>query len=606
MGSESVSRKTVSRRKFLSGMAAAGVGLAVHKTAAAPAEEAPAVPRVEGRPLERPFVDARVHLNQVGYLPHEPKRAVVPATGPIHGGAFVLVDDDVTPTVRHRGRLTEYASPAPYGRFPRHFFADFGEFTRPGRYRLRLSDGHLSAPFSVGADVYERLVPLVLNYFDIQKCGRQRSEYRGSCHLDDGRIVGGPRAGQHLDASGGWHDAGDYLKFVETTSYVAAVLLYAYDRFPLRFDRSLVRAAAGSLPLPLAQAKVGLDWLLKMHPRPDEFYYQVGDDTDHDSWRLPEDDTAAKDTDWKPRPVYCGIGANLAGRCAAAFAIASRLYHPYVPAFAARCLRAAESVYRLGLKNPKVLTTKPADFYPETTWEDDMEWGAIDLYKATGRPEYLAQAHEFARRAGPAETYTSVYNVHAMAHRTLYPYSSPAQKARLLDHLRVDAEGARAESVANPYGLGTPYVWGTAEAAAGAAITCAAYAHLSGDEVYHAVARRQRDFILGANPFGLCCLVGAGTRYPLFPHHQIANLKNIELLGALVGGPASYAAFKDQKISLTGAEFSTQLPSPTPGTDVPREVGVYHDVVGDYVTNEPANDYTAKFLLLVAFSIADR
>ena len=601
-----ISKKSVSRRKFLRGLAAAGAGLAAEGcTARLPRASAEAAdsPKAERKPLERPYVDARVHLNQVGFLPHEPKRAVVPATGVIHGGGFTLVDDDVTPTVRHRGKLTEYINPIPYGRFPRHFFADFGEFTRPGRYRLRLSDGHLSAPFSIGADVYERLVPLILGYFDIQKCGEQHSEYRGPCHLDDGVSIGGPRDGQRIDAAGGWHDAGDYLKFVETTSYVTAVMLFAHDHFPTRYGKT--RLKPSPLPLLLAQAKVGLDWLLKTHPSPQEFYYQVGDDTDHDSWRLPEDDTPAKDADWKPRPVLFGVGANLAGRCAAAFAIASRLYHPYLPAYAARCLAAAESVYELGLKNPKVLTTKPADFYPETTWEDDMEWGAIDLYKATGKPQYLEQAHHFAHLAGPSHTYTSVYNVHAMAHSTLYPYSNVRQKERLLDHLRVDAEYTRGISQANPYGLGTPYVWGTAEAAAGAAITCAAYAHLSGEPDYREIARRQRDFILGANPFGLCCLVGAGTRYPLFPHHQIANIKNIELLGALVGGPASYDIFQKQKISLTGAEFSTQLPSPTPGTDVPKEVGVYHDVVGDYVTNEPANDYTAKFLLLTAFSIAD-
>ena len=610
-----------SRRRFLHGIVAGSVGLiaqssTLEKAAASP--QAAAAKHAAGStaadvregdlvpaPPAKKRVDARVHLNQVGFRPSEPKRAVIPATGAILGNGFVIVDDAVVPVTRYTGPLTEYQGQNQSGHYNKHFFADFNSFTRPGRYRLRLSDGHLSVPFTIGDDIYEQLVPLVLRYFDVQRCGPQHSAHRGPCHEDDGIISGGPRHEARLDASGGWHDAGDYLKFVETTSYVAAVMLFAYDHYREHLDRALAGSNSPSgLPLPLAYAKVGLDWLLKMHPAPDEFYYQVGDDTDHDSWRLPEADTPQTKKNWKPRPVFFGIGANLAGRTAAAFADASRLYRPFDPAFAARCLASARSVYTLGLKNKSVVTTKPYDFYPETTWQDDMEWGAVNLYRATGEASYLTQAVEFARLAGPAHTYTSVYNVHAMAHATLYPHAPAGVQARLLEHLRVDAEYARQHANANPYGLGTPYLWGTAEAAAGAAITSLIYARFSGEREYAKIARRQRDFILGCNPFGLCCLIGAGTRFPLFPHHQVANLKNIELTGAIIGGPCDFKTYLDQHISDSDVEFSTQSPSPPPlQVDLSHTVGVYHDVVEDYVTNEPANDYTAKFLLLTAFSI---
>ena len=55
---------------------------------------------------------------------------------------------------------------------------------------------------------------------------------------------------------------------------------------------------------------------------------------------------------------------------------------------------------------------------------------------------------------------------------------------------------------------------------------------------------------------------------------------------------------------MEGVEFSTQTPGPALAKDLPDEIGVYHDAVQDFVTNEPANDYTAKFLLLTAFYIA--
>ena len=604
VGQKPTGRK--SRRQFLRAAAAGSLGLlAASGNAKTPFASAPETQGdVQYAPPSKRPIDVRIHLNQIGCLPREPKRAVIAATGAILSDGFVLVDDAVVPTVRYRGRLTEYqpAPEAPARHFARHFFADFSPFSRPGRYRLRLSDGHLSVPFTIGGDIYEQVVPLILQYFDVQQCGPQHSVYRGPCHTDDGIISGGPRSGQPIDASGGWHDAGDYLKFVETTSYVAVLMLFAYDHYAAHYDRALASwQTRGGLPLPLAYARVGLEWLLKMHPHPDEFYYQVGDDTDHNSWRLPEQDTPARDPKWKPRPVFYGIGANLAGRTAAALAIASRLYRPYDHLFAARCLTAAKSVYALGLKHPKVVTTKPYDFYPETTWHDDMEWGAGELYKATGEAEYLVQALKFSHLAGAAGTYMSVYNVHALAHSALYPHVPAADQNRLLEYLRLDADAIRQHSEASPYGLGTPYVWGTAEAAAGAAVNCLVYARLSGDRRYRDIARYQRDFVLGTNPFSICCLVGAGTQFPLFPHHQIANIKNIELTGAIVGGPADLKTYQEQHTSLSKTEFRTQTPSPILIEDRADQTNVYHDVVEDYVTNEPANDYTAKFLLLTAY-----
>ena len=603
----------VSRRQFLSGLAAFGVGTMASKvpianvlkqdanTPDAGQPEAVKGTRLRKSPPVRPHIEAHVHVNQVGYLPEEPKRAVIAASGQIVGNAFTIVDDDVTPHVRYRGALISYqkAGKTSYGHFQHHFHADFSDFARPGRYRLRLSDGSMSVPFSIRGDVYAHLGPLALGYFDVQRCGRQHSALRGPCHVDDGVVVGGPRDGQRFDASGGWHDAGDYLKFVETTSYVTAVMLFTQETFPHGFPRADRRA--GVPPL-LAKAKVGLDWLLKMHPTPEEFYYQVGDATDHDAWRLPEADGSVADGTWEPRPVLFGIGANLAGRTAAAFAMASRLYRAHDPAYALRCLAAAQSVYQLGLRNKKVLSTQPADFYPEVTWQDDMEWGAACLFKATGNDEYLHQALEFARQAGPANDQTSVYNTHALAHYTLYPHAPDADRQRLLEALRTDADYVKKHSD-NPYGLGTPYIWGTAEAAAGAAINCLLYADLSHDKDYLDFARRQRDFILGCNPFGLSCVIGAGTRYPLFPHHQVANIRNVELSGALVGGPTSHSIFRKQKISLEGAGFLSQNPGPALVPEFADEVGVYHDSVQDYVTNEPANDYTAKFLLMTAFYV---
>ena len=549
-------------------------------------------------------IETRVQINQVGFETNLPKRAVVSSTGLPHTLTFSVIDDAVQPKIRYRGKLKPLDAVQNHGKFNTHFEASFDNFEEVGRYRIRLSNGQLSPPFTIGHNIDDELIPLVMQYFDIQRCGVQQSEFRGSCHVSDGIVQNGPDKGRVVDCSGGWHDAGDFMKFVETTSYVAAVMLFAYDlaKDPLQRASNLSESD-GKLPHVLAQAKIGLDWLLKMHPEPNVFYYQVGQKSDHDTWRLPESDADDGDAEAQRRTIFAGVGANLAGRTAAAFALAARLYEPYDVHFSEVCLAAAQSVFRLGLANPQVVTTEPADFYPEATWADDMEWGAIALFDATGRREYLQQAVHFARLAGKADGPVSVYNVHAIAHYSLYRHATRPLKKFLRDSMESDVYDIAHTSRGDPHGLGIDYTWGTSAAAAGAGVSCILYGRLEGDTTYHHVAHKQRDFILGCNPFGLCCLVGAGTRYPLFPHSPVANLRDIELTGAVVGGPADKESYDSTHTTLEHTRFFGQNPSPVPADDDPDESVVYHDVVQDYVTNEPANDYAATFFLLTALEL---
>lgn len=586
-------QRAISRRALLQGIGGVGLAFAIPPASSAAPEGRVTAPVSPAR--KRPY--AVIGINQVGFLPADPKHAVIAATGPLASPGFSIVDDAIVPGTRHRGKVAlrpmNVPREAPFQTF---YAADFDAFNLPGRYRLRLADGRLSEPFTIGKDAYHQLIPLVLQYFDTQRCGKHPSLAHGTCHADDGIAVGGPRDGQHIDASGGWHDAGDYLKFVETTSYVAGLLTTTCERY---LEMPLDSSARQTMQTLLSHARVGLEWLLKMHPAPDEFYYQVGNETDHDTWRLPEKDTSANNPTWKARPVFFGVGANLAGRVAASLAVAARLYRASDKPFAAKCLAAAESAFELGLANPKVVSTLPFDFYPEKTWADDMEWGAAQLFATTGRRKYLDQALSFSKDAGAAGEVPSVYSAHAVAHMALFPHAPTSDRKRLLEYVRADAELIR-KNADNPYSLGTPLIWGTAEAAAGAGLLCWTYGKLSGDDSYLTLSRRQRDFILGCNPWGISFLIGAGSRYPLNPHHQIANLNGVELTGALVGGPTSEAIFKEQKIVLTDGGVDTDVDNPPVFPDNKDQPAVYHDSVDDYVTNEPANDYTAKFLLLAA------
>src|SRR4029077_11148741 len=97
--------------------------------------------------------------------------------------------------------------------------------------------------------------------------------------------------GTTIDASGGWFDAGDYVKLIETTSYVEGMMLFAVREFP-----NLLGSGVDFR----SESRFGLDWLLKMWDQTNRtLYYFVGlgdgnnkITADHDIWRLPEADDA--------------------------------------------------------------------------------------------------------------------------------------------------------------------------------------------------------------------------------------------------------------------------------------------------------------------------
>src|SRR5262249_5543750 len=213
----------------------------------------------------------------------------------------------------------------------------------------------------------------------------------------DGALVGDlVRVGGPIDVSGGWFDAGDYVKFVQTHSYVVSLLLVALRDHPRLLGPG---SSANFAP----EVKFGLNWLQKMWDDDTKtLYYQVGigdgnDDIagDHDSWRLPEEDDTLEGTDpvfrfVRHRPALRAgrpgsqISPNLAGRMAAAFALGFQVFRDTDRNFANNCLRSAEHIFDLADTTPgdQLLTVSPFDFYPETEWRDDLELGATELYFA--------------------------------------------------------------------------------------------------------------------------------------------------------------------------------------------------------------------------------
>jgi len=99
--------------------------------------------------------------------------------------------------------------------------ADFSSFKTPGSYQIE-TDWQISPPFAIRDGVYDRIIAGYLAFLRAQRCGCAVFGVHDACHLDDGilDIDGSP-----LPAAGGWHDAGDFRKWLAFTLYHIDALL---------------------------------------------------------------------------------------------------------------------------------------------------------------------------------------------------------------------------------------------------------------------------------------------------------------------------------------------------------------------------------------------
>lgn len=558
--------------------------------------------------------DIFIRANQIGYCPEEAKQAIAFSKAALPPD-FELVSIDGRIAFKGEARADTNAR---WGEFDQHADLDFSSFRRPGDYVLKMGKAQ-SLPLHIGPGNYAALPSTLLEFMRQQRCGY--NPWLGTnCHLLDGRTAYGPLTnGTPIDVTGGWHDAGDMLKYLLTSGNATAQMLLAYELAPRQcatdqFD-ALGRPGTNGIPDLLDEARWGLDWMLKLHPAPDQLYHQVADDRDHAGWRLPQNDPV--DYGWGrggARVVYFadgqpqGLGkfksqstgvANLAGRYAAAMALAFQIWKNDQKDFAARCLQAGKEVYELGRAKEGVQQGNSfgAPYrYEETTWADDMEWGAAELYRATGQQHYLSEARHYARMAaddtwmGKEQTrHYQYYPFVNAGHFRLYDLVDKQTRAALAGYYREGIERCIHAGEGNPYRVGVPFIWCSDNLVVALVTQCQFYERMTGDKRYRQFAAKQRDWLLGRNPWGMTMLTGVGENYPRDVHLMTVQLLKRPVRGALVDGPVYDRIFK----SLKGVTI--RQPDPLALFQGPA---VYHDDGRDYSSNEPTMDGTASAILM--------
>lgn len=533
-----------------------------------------------------------ITVNQLGYRPHDDKIAFV-RTGA--SGLFEVVDA-VTNTPVYSGPIS------PQGIKDVHtgdtlYTLDFTGFTTPGRYRLRLPDSGsdaVSYEFGIDEDIYRDATLTTLESFYAQRCGAPvnlAGVWRHPlCHPHDAVLFDQP--GHPRPVTGGWHDAGDYGKFVVTGAVSAALLLASYEQYPTKFtDAQLaIPEANNGVPDLLDEARWELQWLLTMQREDGGVYHKVSTK----KWTgeyLPH-----KDPD--PRYIF-GVSSTATGDFAAVTAMGARVFSSFDPDFARRLLKASRQAWDFLTAHQGIVPsggfTNPSGVeggeYGDKQDKDERLWAAVELYRLTGLDEYHRYFILHYRQFEGYHNALSWQNVHNLAYASylrLQPSARDGDTYKAIRSHLIRACGRLLDQIEqNGYRTAlkdTEYYWGSNSVALGYAFDLIQAYEVTGDSWYREGALDQLHYILGRNTFNISLVTGIGAQPAGHPYHQFSMTLDTgqPVPGMVVGGPNRYGKLNGHALS------------PFPGK-------CYEDNSKNYFVNETAINYTAPFVYVVGY-----
>jgi photosystem II stability/assembly factor-like uncharacterized protein len=453
---------------------------------------------------------------------------------------------------------------------------DFSTIVTPGIYRARIPGLGLSDPIKIGDDALNRAAYASSKAFYYQRCGTPLTEpyaekrfcrpidHEYSAHgrkidaafhesLPLTPLYAGEKPGAMMDGHGGWHDAGDFGKYVPTAAAALWYLFTAYDLEPLKFtDGSWKIPESGNgVPDLLDEAKWELEWLMRMQ-RPDGGVYHK---LTSQKWfeGMPHDEAT-------PRYVF-EVTTHDTASAAAVFACASRLWNPYDKAAADLYLDRAKKAWDFLQQNPKAVPyggfhNPPGNTTGEYRDSEDLDnrlWAAAELYRTTGSSIYRDYFESWweKNRDHPRgwNEWQHFYKCAYWAYfRSAWPDGNAVIRKKIRENLIRHADEKLALTYANPYRNGARLDapewigWGAFTQSTKYAFLLYQAWSITADEKYLRAALLNLDAQLGANPLSICFITGLGTRSPQDPLHHPSLHDGVKepVPGLPVFGPAAH------------------------------------------------------------------
>ncbi len=538
----------------------------------------------------------KILVNQAGYLPEHHK--YVYFTQP--ADSFYVVDSD--------NKNVEYKDAVQLGSLNDPatglllYYGDFSGLKREGNYRVITNNNDTSYTFSISFNAFKDLFTKSLKAFYFQRCGMEllypyAGKYnRKACHTADGFLHSSTNLNGFKLATGGWHDAGDFGKYIVNAGITAGTLLLAYELFPSKFnyDNLNIPESGNSIPDILDEVRHELEWFLKMQDTDGGVFFKVTPQN-FSGFVMPDQDKSM-------RYIY-EKSTTATGDFAAVLARAARIYSSFDSTFASDCLQASKKAWEYlaantsivppgGFKNPSGTDTGE---YGDGNDSDERLWASAELFETTGEDVYHNYYLTHYNEAGLINSTMGWQNVRTLAQLTYLTGSQNKANASLKSNLKNSLINYCSNLVktSNPDGFHLTikpgeYYWGSNSQVLNNAVLLIIGYELSANESFYNTALDQLDYIMGCNVHNISFVTGVGTKYPMHPHHRpsAADGINEPVPGLLAGGPNQY---------LSDPVLQSKFTSSTP------PALCYVDDQGSYASNEIAINWNAPLVFVSGY-----
>ncbi|KAL1411829.1 hypothetical protein Q8F55_002797 [Vanrija albida] len=473
------------------------------------------------------------------------------------------------------------------------------------------SSGTVASPSSSPNAQWSTLLGNTLWFYDAQRSGRlsagaygNRVEWRNDSALQDG-------ADYNVDLTGGWYDAGDYIKATFPLGYTLFSLAWGALSYGPGYDAAHQTAYLdGTL-------RWGYDWLMRAHPSDDVLFVQVGgNEADLAYWggdgNIPQPrqafpvNASHPGTDaWASTAAAFALGAlaysgsvwNTSGSVAPA-SLANGTYADLLRQHAESLYKTAKGTTPLATYSQSVPQIKAA--YSSSGYGDDLAIAALALAAATNSSDYYHDAYNYYQQyalSGKRQVWNwdsrspAVFVLFAEVANARPGIAQAAGLATNLTGWQAEAEAYLDSIVDGKQGYLTKggllfYPGDSDEASLNPAVAAATlmlrYAPLASSPAkaaaYNSFAKGQIDYLLGDNPMARVYVVGQHPNSPQNPHSALAaggnNINNIRndppteayvLYGAMPGGPLKSDKFWDYRDDWVQTEialdYNSNLPS---------------------------------------------
>ena len=458
---------------------------------------------------------------------------------------------------------------------------NLGQLTA-GNYTLESAEGKRA--LTVSEKPWRAVTNALIKGLYYQRCGCElKPEHAGiyshpACHTapaadwEDRSVL--------RRVTGGWHDAGDYGKYVGPGAVTVGHMLYAWKLFPEGCSDDLnIPETGNGVPDILNEARYELEWMLQMQRSDGAFHHKLTK-ARFAPFIMPQDD---KEPEYLMPVGHCAT----ASACAC-LALAYRVYSGFDEAVANRMLLAARRAWEwlmkhtddyMPFRNPEGVFT---GWYGERTDKDDRFWAACEMFAATGETVYRTEAERLYAEGqqltafgwadvGGMGALCCLFDMGEKAGEVLY--------GRLKEEFLRQSEEALKLSQGSGYGTAlapNKYEWGSILPILSNAMAMVMNSLLTGDQEMRNAALKQWDYALGMNALDICFVTGFGERRVMHPHHRPSDADGIEepVPGLISGGPNNLMTFPMTKEKMGNTPPAKYFVEETFSADT-NEIAIY-------------------------------